>query len=46
MIEIYADLVQAGLRSLESGGETPAVPAKYLGEVVKELATRANETDK
>lgn len=40
MVKIYADLVEAGLRSLDGADGVIQVPAKYLAGVIKELENR------
>lgn len=40
MVIIYADLVEAGERSLDGANGVPKVPAKYLNAVKAELETR------
>jgi hypothetical protein len=40
MVEIYADLVEAGKRSLDGANGVPKVPAKYLDAVIAKLEKR------
>ena len=40
MIEIYADLVEAGKRSLDGKNNISKVPDKYLNAVIDELEKR------
>ncbi len=40
MISIYADLVEAGKRSLDGADGIPKVPNKYLNDVKAELENR------
>lgn len=40
MVGIYADLVEAGERSLDGAGGIKKVPAKYYDAVVEELTSR------
>jgi len=40
MIKVYADLVEAGKRSLDGKDGIPKVPDKYLDGVIKELEQR------
>lgn len=40
MVNIYADLVEAGERSLDGANGVPKVPAKYLDAVRAELEER------
>lgn len=40
MVKIYADLVEAGERSLDGANGVPQVPAKYLEAVIAELEKR------
>lgn len=40
MVEVYADLVEAGQRSLDGKNGIKQVPDKYLKEVIEELKRR------
>lgn len=40
MVKIYADLVEAGERSLDGANGVPKVPARYLEAVKAELTKR------
>lgn len=40
MAKIYADLFEAGERSLDGANGIPKVPAKYLDAVIAELEKR------
>lgn len=40
MVKIYADLVEAGKRSLDGKDGITKVPDKYLNEVIEELKQR------
>ncbi|MBS6502582.1 MAG: hypothetical protein KH415_13335 [Clostridium sp.] len=40
MISIYADLVEAGKRSLDGANDIPQVPNKYKEAVITELESR------
>lgn len=41
MVSIYADLVEAGERSLDGKDGIPKVPLKYLNAVIAELKKRS-----
>ena len=43
MVKIYADLVEAGERSLDGANGIKKVPDKYLDEVKEELKKRGYE---
>lgn len=43
MVKIYADLVEAGERSLDGANGGKKVPDKYLDEVKEELIKRGYE---
>lgn len=40
MVKIYADLVEAGERSLDGENGITKVPDRYLNQVIKELESR------
>ena len=40
MVKLYADLVEAGRRSLDGANGVKKVPDKYIADVIKELEIR------